>query len=142
VLTHNKLTRMSEILDGLSNTLMFGESAARNEGWSGNKMYAASFTGSPRGTWSGSGNNIVCAMTRAPITPGVAPAGKVTNAAQAAGAIGINGWNQGELYAFHPGACNVALGDGSVRTINVSLALPTLQKLAARADGYPVPPNY
>lgn len=140
VLTHNKLTQMSEILDGLSNTLMFGESAARNEGWSKGKKYQDSFTGSPRGTWSGSSNNIVCAMTRQPITPGMAPPGKVTAAAEVPGALGINAWNQGELYSFHPNACNVTMGDGSVRTLNMNLALPSLQKIAARGDGYPTPP--
>jgi prepilin-type processing-associated H-X9-DG protein len=61
------------------------------------------------------------------------------NAAQAPSAITINGWNQGELYSFHPGSCNVAMGDGSVRTLRANLAMGTLQKLAARADGYPGP---
>jgi prepilin-type processing-associated H-X9-DG protein len=35
----------------------------------------------------------------------------------------------------HPGICNMAFGDGSVRTINASIALNVLQQLGHRADG-------
>jgi prepilin-type processing-associated H-X9-DG protein len=53
------------------------------------------------------------------------------------GAVSINGWNQGELYSFHAGVCNVGLGDGSVRNLSATISLAALQKLAARADGQP-----
>ena len=142
VLTANQRTKMPAITDGLSNTLMLGESGARQEGWSAGRKYAdpsASF--GVRGAWGQGSNNIVCAGTRGPITPGTAPAGKVSTGAQVPGSVAVNGWNQGELYAFHPGACNVVLGDGSVRTLKASISLATLQKLAARADGYPNDPD-
>jgi prepilin-type processing-associated H-X9-DG protein len=138
-LTANQRTRLAQISDGLSNTLLAGESGARHEGWSGNKLYATPSTigGSQvRGVWSSEGSNIVCAGTRGPITAGVAPAGKVSTAAQVNGAVTVNGWNQGELYAFHPSACNVVFGDGSVRTLKTTISMAALQKLAARADGY------
>ncbi len=136
-LTHNLRTRLSQITDGLSNTLLAGESGARHEGWSGNKLYASASTiGGVRGAWASESNNIVCAGTRGPITAGVAPAGKVSTAAHVAGAVTVNGWNQGELYAFHPAACNVVFGDGSVRPLKATISLAALQKLAARADGY------
>jgi prepilin-type N-terminal cleavage/methylation domain-containing protein/prepilin-type processing-associated H-X9-DG protein len=143
VLTANQRTKMTAIPDGLSNTLMLGESGARHEGWALGRKYADSSTANwgVRGAWGQGSNNIVCAGTRGPISAGVAPAGKVTTAAQLTGAVTVNGWNQGELYSFHTGACNVVMGDGSVRSLNASISMRALQKLAARADGNPNDPD-
>jgi prepilin-type N-terminal cleavage/methylation domain-containing protein/prepilin-type processing-associated H-X9-DG protein len=140
VLTANKRTRMLEITDGLSNTLMLGESGARHEGWAAGTKYTGPFS-PPRGVWGQGSNNIVCAGTQGPITPGSAPAGKVSTAAHLTGAVTVNGWNQGELYAFHPGVCNVVMGDGSVRSLKASISMLALQKLAARGDGNPNEPD-
>ena len=135
----NGRTRFSAIGDGLSNTLMVGESGARHEGWSGGKQYATAATlGFLAGAWGQGSNNIVCAGTQGPITPGVKPAGKVSTAAHLPTAVTVNAWNQGELYAFHSGVCNVALADGSVRSLKASVSMSVLQRLAARADGNPV----
>jgi prepilin-type N-terminal cleavage/methylation domain-containing protein/prepilin-type processing-associated H-X9-DG protein len=142
VLTHNRRTRFAAIADGLSNTLMLGESGARHEGWAAGRMYApASALSGIRGAWASESNNIVCAGTRGPIVPGTAPAGKVTTIAHVTGAVAVNGWNQGELYSFHPGVCNVVMGDGSVRSLRDSISLSSLQKLAARGDGHPLDPD-
>jgi prepilin-type N-terminal cleavage/methylation domain-containing protein/prepilin-type processing-associated H-X9-DG protein len=142
VLTVNQRTLISAIPDGLSNTLMLGESGARQEGWAGGAQYSdAQHLGFLGGAWAGESNNIVCAGTRGPIIAGQKPAGKVTSAAQVAGAIAVNGWNQGELYSFHSGVCNVVMGDGSVRSLKGDISLSVLFRLAARADGYPVDPD-
>ncbi len=135
VLTHNRRTDILAITDGLSNTIMIGESGARNDGWAVGKLYSSTLSGI-RGAWASESNNIVCAGTQA-TTPGLAPPGKVTTAAHVPGSIAINGWNQGELYAFHTGICNVVFGDGSVRSLKASISLGALQKLAGRSDGYP-----
>jgi prepilin-type N-terminal cleavage/methylation domain-containing protein/prepilin-type processing-associated H-X9-DG protein len=138
----NGKNTMLAVQDGLSNTLMVGESGARHEGWAAGRKYAnsdASF--GVRGAWAQHSNNIVCAGTRGPITPGSAPAGKVTTGAQVSTAVTVNGWNQGELYSFHIGVCNVAMGDGSVRALREGISMSALQKLAARADGYPLDPE-
>jgi len=138
-LASNRQTRMAQITDGLSNTLMIGESGARQEGWAAGKYYDGPRTNSgwgERGAWASESNNIVCAGTRGPITPGSAPAGKVTSNTQLQGAITVNGWNQGELYGFHPSGCIVTMGDGSTRLISSTVSMIALQKLAARADGY------
>ena len=57
------------------------------------------------------------------------------------GGLTVNGWNQGELYSFHQGLCNVAFGDGSVRSLRENIGMATLLKLAARGDGNPVNPD-
>ena len=143
VLTANKRTALLAISDGLSNTLMLGESGARNQGWAVGRMYndgtAASW--GFRGAWGQGTNNIVCAGTRGPVTPGAAPAGKVSTAADVPTALTVNAWNQGELYAFHSGVCNVVFGDGSVRSLRNNVSLSVMSRLAARADGYPVNPD-
>ena len=136
VLTSNRKTNILAITDGLSNTIMLGESGARNDGWAVGKLYSSSLSGI-RGAWSSESNNIVCAGTQATV-PGSAPPGKVTTAAHLDGARAVNGWNQGELYSFHTGICNVTMGDGSVRSLRDSISLASLQKLAGRADGYPL----
>jgi prepilin-type N-terminal cleavage/methylation domain-containing protein len=140
VLTANRQTRMAEVLDGLSNTLLVGESGNRHEGWVISRKYADSSTPGwlVRGAWASESNNIVCAGTAGPIVfPPPNPL-KVSTAAQVPGAVSINGWNQGELYSFHAGICNVTLGDGSVRNLSATISLKALQKLAARADGMPL----
>jgi prepilin-type N-terminal cleavage/methylation domain-containing protein len=142
VLTHNQRTNIMGIPDGLSNTLMLAESGARHEGWSAGRKYAdASALSGIRGAWAAESNNIVSAGTRGPIIAGAAPAGKVSTAAHVPGAVAVNGWNQGELYSFHSGICNVVLGDGSVRSLSASISLGSLQKLSARGDGYPLDPE-
>jgi len=151
VLADNKKTLISAIPDGLSNTLMLGESAARHEGWfrgvkyfdysGGGTQPACSSTPSSwgvRGAWAQNSNNIVCAGTRFMDIPMTGCPGKATTAADAANALTINGWNQGELYSFHKGLCMVAMGDGSVRALTEGISFPTMLKLAARGDGNPV----
>ena len=58
--------------------------------------------------------------------------------AQAGVVGGYGGGNYGNnipLNSAHPGGCNSAFGDGSVRVLNESLALDVLQVLARRNDG-------
>jgi hypothetical protein len=142
VLAGNAKSRLADTRDGLSNTLMIGESSARHEGWSAGKNYAGPTTSGwgLRGAWGQESNNIVCAGTRGPITPGAIPAGKVTTAAHLTGAVMINGWNQGELYSFHSGVAHVTMGDGSVRNLSTNVNFGIVQKLAARSDGNAVSP--
>lgn len=152
VLATNAKTNIMAIPDGLSNTLMMGESSARHEGWYRGQKYFdyansgpnASCTGSPsswgiRGAWAQNSNNIVCSGTRLQNNPITTQCpSKASTAADATSAATINAWNQGELYSFHKGICNVAMGDGSVRTLRESLSMATMLKLAARGDGFPV----
>jgi len=149
VLMANKRTLITTIPDGLSNTLMMGESAARHEGWLEGKFYQDIATTPPpcgtwgvRGAWAQSSNNIVCAGTKKRATSDPPPIGtcpaKVANAADVtAGTIAVNGWNQGELYSFHSGVCVIGMGDGSVRTLKDTLDLSVLIRMAARGDGNP-----
>lgn len=143
VLSDNRRTRANEILDGLSNTLMLGESAARQEGWAIGKKFAEATTWPTlRGAWAAESNNIVCQGTVRPVVvPAYPSAGSVPKASSAANgpsAITINGQNQGELYSFHPNSAVVAFGDASVRPLSANTSMAVLTRMAARADGNPV----
>ena len=89
------------------------------------------------GAWAHSGNDVVCAGTVPPATPDTAPS-KVSNGGQVGVACTLNCWNQGEIYAFHPGVANVAMGDGSVRMLKSTISFRMLELLAARGDGQPI----
>ena len=145
VLTSNARTAITAIPDGLSNTIMLGESGARHEGWTQGKMYKdATGLGYLAGAWPSESNNIVCAGTKGPITynGSATVLAKVNDAASAPGGLAVNAWNQGELYGFHTGVCNVVMGDGSVRSLKSSISLKTLQLLASRADGQVIADDY
>jgi prepilin-type N-terminal cleavage/methylation domain-containing protein/prepilin-type processing-associated H-X9-DG protein len=50
----------------------------------------------------------------------------------------LNSYNSGGMYtlsSYHPGGCNVVLGDGSVRFLKDSISLPTIWALGSRAQG-------
>ena len=50
----------------------------------------------------------------------------------------LNSYNSGGMFtlsSYHPGGCNVLLGDGSVRFLKDSVSLPTLWALGSRAQG-------
>lgn len=140
ILTSNQGTRLGEITDGLSNTMMIAEQGARPEGWA----FGAKYTPQPNfmnGAWAHSGNDVVCAGTNKPATAGTAPSKVSTAAHVTAGPCTINCWNQGEIYSFHSGVANVCLGDGSVRTLSNNISMTTMLLMAARSDGMPVNPD-
>jgi prepilin-type N-terminal cleavage/methylation domain-containing protein len=146
IMMANQKSRFAEALDGLSNTIMVAEQAARPEGWAFGRKYLLPAGGTPplpqpdfmNGPWAYSGDDITCSGT-IPATPGTKPSGKPTTAAQASAACAVNCWNQGEIYSFHSGIAIVCMGDGSVKNLKSTISLKTLLMLAARADGQGVP---
>jgi prepilin-type N-terminal cleavage/methylation domain-containing protein/prepilin-type processing-associated H-X9-DG protein len=50
----------------------------------------------------------------------------------------LNSYNSGGMFtlsSYHPGGCNVVLGDGSVRFVKDSVSLPAIWALGSRAQG-------
>ncbi|MBP3960221.1 DUF1559 domain-containing protein [Gemmata sp. G18] len=129
VLGSNVFTPLLTVTDGLSNTIMLAEAGARPQSWKfGVRQTDPTFM---NGAWAHSGNDIA--------VDGSNPAGgTLSAAADVPAACSVNCANQGEIYAFHTGGANVTLGDGSVRFLRKSISLVVLQKMCARADGYPV----
>jgi prepilin-type N-terminal cleavage/methylation domain-containing protein/prepilin-type processing-associated H-X9-DG protein len=126
---------LAEVTDGLSNTILVGESAGRPRLYQHNKWIADGAT--PK-TWSGSSS-----VTRPFPTGGVWAShakGFLIDGAQtngftntAPGPCAVNCSNDNEIYAFHPGGACALFADGSVRLLEESLPIQILIALASRS---------
>ena len=129
-LVNAQRTPLSNVSDGLSNTLMIAEDASRPAGWAYSKMYSNQPT-FVNGAWAGAGFDITCTGTLPPLTAGTAPRkANGANATAANTACAVNCWNQSEIYSFHSGIANVCMADGSVRSLKSSLSMSALYRLA------------
>ncbi len=133
VLASNQFTKLLAVTDGLSNTIMLAEAAARPQDWRLGKLaFPLAGGASPymNGAWAHSGNDIA-------IDGSNALGSTLTAAADVPTACKVNCANQGEVYSFHSGGANICMGDGSVRFLTESVSLKALLTMAARADGNP-----
>ena len=110
-------TSFASVTDGLSNTIFVGEKHVRLGGFGrGEEGDGSVYNGDPTNA----------------------------NAARVAGPNNLLARSPTEPYrtnfgSYHPGVCQFALGDGSVRAVAVSVSGTTLSRLSARNDGLPVP---
>jgi len=121
----NRTTRVAEVTDGLSNTIMLTECADRPQEWQGGSK-TASLTVSG-GSWA----DVDSAFEINGSQPTAAYSQTVANG----GTCMINCTNRNEIYSFHPGAANAIMGDGSVKTLTAGIAPLTLAALVTRAGG-------
>lgn len=115
-------TRMIDIIDGTSNTIMFAEDAGRPSLYiTGNVLGDPAIPGWYQGGW---------ADPNAPFRiDGSNPDGSIK------GPCPLNCSNNSEVYSFHPGGANVSFADGSVRFLVDTIDLCLLAKLSTRAGG-------
>jgi prepilin-type N-terminal cleavage/methylation domain-containing protein/prepilin-type processing-associated H-X9-DG protein len=127
---------MANILDGTSNTILFGECAGREDIYRGRTRRAAntdktssSCARARGGAWATNDN---------PYEIG-ARVEWCTGATAIPGPMMINNSNEhGHLfYSFHSAGANFAFCDGSVRFLNQSIRLRVLATLVSRAGGEP-----
>jgi prepilin-type N-terminal cleavage/methylation domain-containing protein/prepilin-type processing-associated H-X9-DG protein len=143
-------TRMADVVDGLSNTLLFGE---RSHFDPNHDSFAASIT-APNGQfvnhlgtvgwWAASGGRLaagdVTMSAYAPINFRI-PANFANGARMVPPATDFNSYlyyNDRRLCAFgslHPGGANFALADGSVRFVTQSISATVFLRSAIRNDG-------
>lgn len=125
----NSAVRMGDILDGTTNTLLFGERFHRDADYD---LNAGTFTKLPSwGCWSPSsgapGIGDVSLGTLVPI-----------NYLHATGVAVTSVYEERRVTAMgsgHPGGCNVALGDASTRFVSSTVEMSTWQALSTRAGG-------
>ncbi|HZY87528.1 MAG TPA: DUF1559 domain-containing protein [Gemmataceae bacterium] len=126
-------TRIADITDGTSNTLMVAESAGRPYFYGPGLQNLGQLNpgeggwADPAGAFKIKGSN--------PATGALKPHGSPANTC----AMSCN--NTSEMYSFHTGGCNFLLGDGSVRFLSSGASLCVVGMLATRAGGE-VTPDY
>lgn len=141
--------RITDILDGSSNTMMIVEDAGR-PGWYGNKGVVApngfapvlgGYTGGSNGPAPQGGGawadplNYIATNGSDPSGSGIA-AGGGFDGIQAAPWSCANGCsNDSEIFAFHTGGSNIGFGDGSVRFVRNGLTMAQASALLSRAGG-------
>jgi prepilin-type N-terminal cleavage/methylation domain-containing protein/prepilin-type processing-associated H-X9-DG protein len=140
MLPKNEKPRMADVIDGLSKTIMFAESAGRPFLYRKNQRIGTlpndKVNGGgwcrPASDFSIDGSSYDGATLPGPCAVNCTN-GEAFGSSFPHPYYGSEG--TGEMYAFHPGGAHVAMGDGSVRMINSSINIRELAKLVTRDQG-------
>jgi prepilin-type processing-associated H-X9-DG protein/prepilin-type N-terminal cleavage/methylation domain-containing protein len=120
VMSLNSMTRLRDITDGTSNTLLLVEVAGRPRLWRvGQAGPDQTLSGCP---WVSNLNRIV--------VKGASP-----NGVSRPGPCALNCSNDSEIYSFHPGGANVLFADGSAHFLKAGIEIRLLARLVTRAGG-------
>lgn len=125
VLGKNTRRKMTDIVDGTSNTILLAESAGRNQKWVMGKLVSTTGT---TGARANPDTEI--------IVTGYNPANNTLP-----GPCAVNCTNQNEIYAFHTGLANAAFADGSVRTLRAGTDVNIILRLTTRGMREVVSPD-
>jgi prepilin-type N-terminal cleavage/methylation domain-containing protein/prepilin-type processing-associated H-X9-DG protein len=125
VLAPNCATKMTDITDGTSNTILLTEDAGRPRQWRmGQPGSDQTIDGGP---WAGFWTGIVLQ-------------GSSSNGTIRPGPCALNCSNDHEVYSFHRGGANAVFADGHVQFLRTGMGLRTLAALIARAGDEVVSP--
>jgi prepilin-type N-terminal cleavage/methylation domain-containing protein len=120
VLEPNHMTRMLEITDGTSNTILLTEVAGRPRQWRAGRKGDDQLIGG--GVWSGKNTGIILQ-------------GSSNDGATRPGLCAINCTNDHEVYSFHLSGANAVFADGSMRFLSSDVSIQVLAALITRAGG-------
>jgi prepilin-type N-terminal cleavage/methylation domain-containing protein len=117
VLAVNYLTRMADITDGASQTILVTECAGRPELWRAGRPVPEIYAFG--GVWVGG-----------TLTFGQ---GSTSDGATKPGPCAINCTNEQEVYSFHPAGANAIFADGSLHFLKADMDIRIFARLATRA---------
>jgi prepilin-type processing-associated H-X9-DG protein len=123
VLTRGYLTRLADITDGASQTLLVTEHAGRPTLWRAGRPVPGTYA-------------IVAAWVGSTLTLGQ---GSTPDGTTKPGPCAINCTNDREVYSFHPGGANAVFADGSVHFLKAGIDIRVFAGLVTRAGGDVVP---
>jgi len=126
VLVPNCMTRLTDIADGASNTILLTEDAGRSRLWQAGK--AGPDQAVSGGPWAG-------------FNTGITVKGSTFDGTSRPGPCALDCTNDHEVYSFHPGGANAVFADGHVQFLKTGVDLRTLAALVTRAGGEVVPPD-
>jgi prepilin-type N-terminal cleavage/methylation domain-containing protein/prepilin-type processing-associated H-X9-DG protein len=146
ILSKTDAVRLTDVTDGLSNTIHLTEAAGKPDWYQGGKLVGTAPTAHTQGGgWCRPASDV-------PYLIGLNGDGT------AAGTQGINATNgflvtvypdpkfgtdgTGQIYGFHSGGVNALFGDGSVRFIKQTIQIRTLAALITRDGGEVVPNDF
>ena len=147
ILSKTDEVRLTDVTDGLSNTIHLTESAGKPDRYVGGRLVQAANGGTRvnGGGWCRPASDI-------PYPIGLAADGSSsgTGVMNVTNGLLLNGYpdprfgtdGTGQVYAFHTGGANALLGDGSVRFVKASIQPATLQALVTRGAGEVVPNDF
>jgi prepilin-type processing-associated H-X9-DG protein len=119
-------TRLTDITDGASTTILLTEDAGRSRLWQAGKASPDEVLAG--GPWT---------HYRGPIIL----QGSTKDGAAKPGQCALNCTNDGEVYAFHTGGANAVFADGHVQFLKVGMDIRILARLITRAGNEVVSDN-
>jgi prepilin-type processing-associated H-X9-DG protein len=119
ILQVNRTTRMAEITDGTSTTILVAECAGRPTLWQAGKPVANKWLNG--GPWASRGLMF--------------GRGSTQDGTAFFGPCAINCTNDREVYSFHPGGANAVFADGSVHFLKATIDIRAFARLVTRAGG-------
>jgi prepilin-type processing-associated H-X9-DG protein len=120
----NEIPRRSQITDGLSNTIMISEQAARWGHWVRGQLQSDQDK-QTYGRWVGAWASYNAIWVRV----------RGRNDGDSSNSCGVNCNNSDGFYSFHPQGVNALMADGSVRWMNANIEDAVLCSLVSRAGG-------
>jgi prepilin-type N-terminal cleavage/methylation domain-containing protein len=130
-------TRMADIKDGTSHTIMVGEDAGRHTNFvKGHIPYPSPGPTSPPYSWEGGTQNWMLNAALADQNTAISVIGFSGDGLRGGyGCSCVNVNNAWQLYSFHPAGVNTVRADGSVQFLQENVDPGTLAALITRAGG-------
>jgi prepilin-type processing-associated H-X9-DG protein len=121
ILCQDVFPRVVDVTDGTSNTLLINEDTGRPDIWINGQLVTAGLRETDAPYASRDNDTSFWGFDLA------------TNTAP--GVCAINCTNNNGVYSFHPGGCNAAFGDGSVRFMRQTVTTRQYARLVTRSGG-------